>query len=240
MISYVNTNQNFLFLYLISEFDYNNGLSIMNSFVNKFNTINQTNINKLFTDSKFTKISNSKFNFIVILYYYIYSVYKCMQLDINDYNKYLNSISIGFNSNQNTNINLFITFGDFVVKKYASNIYNDCINELIKLFTNINNYLDFSTYYYYDINNEFNESKFIPNQNIWIYANILDNTEIKSTYDNLNYTPINNYYEFYLNYNYNHDCVKSENKFLINKNFNALYSNSIINLIYKTTNIFYI
>ena len=239
MISYVNTNQNFLLLYLISEFDYNNSLLIINSFIYKFNTINNTNISLSNYNNKYNKTYGSKFNFIVIIYYYIYFIYKCMEIDINNYNIYLNALNalnVNFINSQNSN--LIISFGEFIVKKYTNNIYNNCIESLVKLFTNISNFIDidFSTFYYYLTNaNIFNKNSIISEQNI--YTNIFDNNqEINDTFNNLNYSPINYYYCNVFNYDITNNNIKL---FLINKNFNLLYSNVIINLIYKTNKIFY-
>ena len=206
LISYVNVNQNFLLLYLISEFDYNNAKLIINMIINKFNIINNTNVTLSNNDvvmsnnnyNTYNRIYGSKFNFIVIIYYYIYFIYKCMSIDIYDYNKFLDDLNANFINR--VNVDLIVTFGEFIIKKYTTNIYNDCIENLIRLFTysgnNIN--LDFSTYYCYLINiNTFNNGLFTQNNNFAVseqntYVNILNNNqEINYTLTNLNYSPIN-------------------------------------------------
>ena len=241
IISYVNVNQNFLIIYLISEFDYNNSILIINSVINKFNSTNNTNLS-LSTNNDDVKFItfNSKFNLIVILYYYIYFIYKCLSIDINDYNTFLYNLNINFISGNN--VEQIITLGEFVIKKYTTNIYNDCIESLIKLFTNTGYYIDFSTYYFYVLNlNTTNKNSstrgnnfYITDQNI--YTNILkNNNDINETYNNLNYSQIKNYY---LN-SYNNLFTDNNLKIIfINKNFNILYSNTINNLINKTNTIF--
>ena len=67
MISYVNANQIYLLLYLISEFDYNNSILIINAAIGKFNFINNTNISLSvlnFNDNSLYTIYASKFKVI--------------------------------------------------------------------------------------------------------------------------------------------------------------------------------
>jgi hypothetical protein len=84
---------------------------------------------------KYNNINFTKYNFIIILYYYVYFIYKCLSADINSYN-----------SLQNTGI----FFGDFIKFKYSTNIYYGCINGIINIFNKIDSdiLLDFSIYYY--------------------------------------------------------------------------------------------
>ncbi len=225
LISNTNTNSNYLFLYLLTEFDYNNSISVINVSINKFNSINNTNISLTTTNNNinFYKITQFNFNFINIIYYFIYFVYKCMDLDILKYNAHIN------------NLNSIPTFGEYIIAKYTTNIYFDCVDGLINLLSGNNNSLniDFSKMYFYLINNKNDSIDNFTNQNVNTYVSILkNNAEIKNTFENLNYSQINDYYVNFNNYKY----LQIE---LINKNFNLLYSNILINIIAKTNKIFY-
>jgi hypothetical protein len=247
LVAYTNNNIIYLFLYLLSEFNFNNSISIINKYIEKFNTINNSNISLTYNKNtiNYNKISYNKFNFIVIIYYYIYFIYNCLQIDIKSYNNYLNALDVDFING--ININLIVTFDQFIIIKYTLNIYEECINDLIKIFYNTNNEslnLDFSTYYIYLLYNNILSTNIFEN-NIYlnitkqnIFINILENNkDIELTNNNLNYSSIN--------YS-NNSVINTNNKTnyltkitFINKNFNKLYHNSIINLIDKVNKIMY-
>ena len=241
IISYTNVNDNFLLLYKLSEFNYKNSISIINFYINKFNSINNTNISlssNLNNKTYHTYSSNN--NFIIIVYYYIYFIYECMSIDIDSYNSLLNNYATNFINGNNNDV--ILTFGEYIVNKYTVNIYYNCIEGLIDLFTNSDNNIniDFSTYYYYLTNSTVFDKNILVfnnnsnNQNV--YTNILtNNKEISDTFVNLNYSPMNNYL---INEFQKSNYFKLQ-IFTINKNFNILYSNMIINLIAKTNKIYF-
>jgi len=252
IISYTNVNKTYLLLYLISEFDFNNSVLIIKSTIDKFNLVNNTNISLSTVDFSsinnsniFYAVNSSKFNFIIIIYLYIYFIYKCLSVDVNNYNSFLNNLNADFING--INVDLIVTFGEFIINKYTYNIYNSCIESLIKQFTESsdNISIDFSTKYFYSINSYsvYNNNIFYSQNNNFplseqnTYLNILNNNdEINTTFNNLNYSPINFYAINKYNYLGNENNLKI---FLINKNFNLIYSNIILNLIDKTNVIFF-
>lgn len=239
LTSYTNINNIYLFVYLISDCDFYNSINVISKYINIFNTVNNSNIslnNNLFDSKNFTK-----YNFIVIVYYYIYFIFKCMIIDINEFNRFSSEIII-----VNTETYSNITFREFIIRKYTVNIYNDCIENLINLYSKINVsiVLDFSSYYSYSINNKIHGNNFYTSSNNYnvdksIFVNIIDdNQEIKIEESNLNFTPINYYGIYYTNKNINDEY--NNNKIVINKIFNELYCKIIQGLIEKTNIIFYI
>lgn len=244
--SYINTNNIYLLVYTISEFNFIKSITIINKYLKKFNNINNSNISLSNSSNtiKYNKFYFYKNNFIIILYYYLYFIYECISIDINEYNLYLKNLNIDFV--RNINVNLIITFNDYILLKYTTNIYVDCIDNLINLYTNLENEIsiDFSTYYIYTIKNELFKnnnialSKYIITKNKYIFNNVLnDNQDIKLTKNKLFYSTIDNSYSFYSNEVFN-DFASNKIEF-INKNFIQLFINLIENLIYKTNGIIY-
>lgn len=244
LISYTNNNINYLILYIISKINYNNAVKIINKYINTFNETNNTNISlseqNIISSNIFYFTNTTNNNYLTIIYYYIYFIYKCMNIDINKYNLFLYNLDADF-INQ-INVNLIKTFNEYVINKYSTNIYEDCIDELINLFlkTNYNIQIDFSNIYFYLENKVIqytNKLNSKSNQYIfeqYIYNNILNNNEeISITNNNLNYSPYN-YYSF--NHN-NNNIFQIE---LINQNINLMYCNIIDNLISKSNKIFYL
>lgn len=240
--SYTNINSIYLITYLIAEYDFYNSVNIINKYINMFNDVNNSNIslNDDLQDNKhFTK-----YNFIVIIYYYIYFIFKCLLIDIIEFNRFSSEI---FKINSNTNTNSNLSFQQFIIGKYTVNIYDECIDNLINLYTknNKNIILDFSSYYIYSFDNEIYIDDFIINLNNYtyvkknIFTNIINNNqEINITDYNLNFTPINYYTSYYINKNIS--IVNNKNKIFINKNFNTLYCKIIQSIIEKTNTLFYI
>lgn len=163
-----------------------------------------------------------------------------MNIDINKYNLYLYNLKTDF-INQ-TNINLIKTFNEYIINKYSSNIYEDCIDELINLFlkTNYSIQIDFSNVYFYlenkvieYSNNLNNKSNYFVTEQ-YVYNNILNNNqEIFETNNNLNYSP----YNYYTLNNNNYNTPQLE---LINRNFNLMFCDIIDNIIVKSNKIFYL
>lgn len=224
--SYTNINNDYLFLYLIDEYDFYNSISIIKKYLNVFNDVNNSSIT--LNDNELNIEYFTKYNFIVIIYYYIYFIYKCLSRDINEFNTY--------------NINKIMSFQEFIINKYTVNIYDECIENLIIIYTKEkqNITFDFSSYYIYSIDNRVHDNiifQSMTNYNIMkknIFNNITDNNqEINDSKYNLNYSPINYYSSYFINNN-------NEKYIYINKNFNALYCKSISTIIAKSNTIFYI
>jgi len=232
MSSYVDINIVYLILYLISDYDFYISIFVIDKYLKTFNDVNGSNISL----QKDNNENYEKYNFIVILYYYIYFIYKCLYIDINEYNKYILTVN-------NLNNDFLISFDKFIVGKYSINIYVNCIQDLIKIYSNkqVNINLDFSSFYIYVTNNEIviNNNTQNVNYNLNkknVFTNILtNNQEISTMYDNLNYTPINYYSSYYLN-----NFENNTNKIYINNVFNSLYCETTLNIIDKTNLIFYI
>lgn len=242
LISYANNNLNYLILYMISKINFNNAMQIIIKYVNMFNENNNTNIT-LFEQNILSVLLNStntsNNNYLTIIYYYIYFIYKCMNIDINKYNLYLYDFNVDFING--INVDLIKTFGEYIINKYSSNIYEDCIDDLINLFskTNYNIQTDFSKIYFYlenkviELKNNLNNqgNYFISEKNIY---NILkNNEEIYTTHSNLSYSS----YNYYALNNYDNYNFRAE---LLNKNFNLMYCNIIENIISKSNKLFYL
>ena len=234
--SYTNTNNIYLFLYLITEYDYYNSISIINKYINIFNSTNNSNIS--LNDNQFENKNFVKFNFIIIIYYYIYFIFKCLSIDINEFNMLSNK-------NYKISTDLNITFKQFILSKYIVNIYDDCIENLINTLKTNNNrniILDFSSYYIYSIDNKIYNTYITKNNNQTskknVFTNIINNNhEINNTKYNLIFSPINDYKIYYINTN---NSFITNSKIFINKNFNTLYCKIIQNIIEKTNALFYI
>ncbi len=133
---YVNENFTYLNNYEINDIIFNQCYNIIILYLNKFNTRNNSDIN--ITDSykyPFTTNFFNKKNFIIVILLYVSFISQCMSLDVNSFiNKATQEI-------QNE------SFDYYVKSKYSENIYTNCINDLIVIFTNsgiiIN--LDYST-----------------------------------------------------------------------------------------------
>ena len=242
--SYTNINNSYLFLYLIDKYDFYSSVNIINKYINIFNDVNNSNISLNDDEYTFNNKYFTKYNFIIIIYYYIYFIFKCLAVDIIEFNKFSSEI---YKINTNTDINL--TFQEFIVHKYTINIYDECIYNLINLYSkdNKNIVLDFSSYYIYSTNNKIYDNAFFMNINTNnytdikknIFTNIINNNqEINDTYCNLNFTPINYYTSYYIDKNNN--ITNNKKKIFINKNFNTLYCKIIQHIIEKTNTLFYI
>jgi hypothetical protein len=273
LTSYTNNNLNYLILYILSKINFNNAVQIINKYVNIFNENNNTNItlfkqnilsvlsnstntlnnnlfgtlnstndlnNNLFSLSNSTNASNN--NYLTIVYYYIYFIYKCMNIDVNKYNLYLYNLNVDFING--INVDFIKTFDEYIIYKYSSNIYEDCIDDLINLFfkTNYNIQIDFSKIYFNlenkdillknNLNNLNNQGNYFTSEK-YIYNVLKNNEEIYTIQSNLSYSQYN-YYEFNNNNNYN---FRAET---INKNFNLMYCNIIENIISKSNKLFYL
>lgn len=233
IIFYTNDNFLFFYLYLISEYNFNNCLVILEKYVNIFNQVNNSNIN-LFENSyttKYNKTNFSKYNFIIIIYYYIYFIYNCLYSDIKIYNETLL-------------VNLVKNFGNFINTKYSTNIYYNCINDLINVFiknigiNNIN--IDFSTSYFTNnkylketTKNSFSIEKETNNYSCFEFNILENNNQIYNYNSKLSYNILSESSAIYLNSSFN----SASNLIQINQKFNQLYSDQILNLIYKINKI---
>lgn len=227
IITYTNTNLIYLYEYLISEQNFNNSVGIINQYITKFNSINNDNISltKNAITIKYNKTNFYKYNFVIIIMYYIYFINNCLIIDILSYNKDILS-----------NIKNIINFNTYIKNKYTTNIYYDCINNLINLFyKSLNNLnLDFSTFYI--PNNIINNDDFTLNtynNNKYLFYNILENNnEIMLTNNNLAYNKLDYKSIVYF-------ILNTNNSININANFYELYYNQIYNLTQKINNIMY-
>ena len=231
LINYINSNISFLYLYVITEYNFNGCVSIINKYISKFNSANNSNVSLTHTNTTtiYNKTNFSKYNFIVIVNYYIYFIYTCLSTDIKL-----------FNEQNNTTI---YSFQKYVIAKYTTNIYYECIKELITLFeeTLVNEIIDidFSSYYFYGFLS--NESILNNNANNFmfdVFSSTLDynymsgfNYEIqyKNTTDRLTYNVLNNSSCIFINSlideNYNLTQITSF--------FNKLYYDQIYSLVSK-------
>ena len=217
IIGYTNNNAIFFYKYMISEYDFNNAIASINNYLNIFNSIN--NFNFSLSSNSFTtnynQINFYKYIFIVIVYYYIYFINNCLLIDIKQYTV----------SNNVKNIK----FGEFLVIKYTSNIYNDCINNLINIFTNTtrNILLDFSSYNFAGIKND-------------QFKNSIFNTEIssKDVYNGLIFNILENNSQYFTTNNKLDYNILNISSILFVNSSSALYVN-INNLNLPLYNIFY-
>jgi len=227
MLNYINSNIVFIFIYLISEYNFNNCINIINKNINIFNSINNLNI-QLSNNNltiKYNKTNFIKYNFIIIIYYYVYFVYNCLLIDINSYNL-------------NTNL-IIINFENYISQKYTTNIYYDCINDLINIFNMaIDNFIsiDFSTYYFIKKNiNSYSNYLNVLNNNNNIYSNLefndINYTELKTSLNKLTYNLLN------ISSTIN---ISNNNPIQITYIFNEIYYNQIYYLILKINKILFI
>ena len=234
IIIYINLNSIYFYLYIISEYNFINCITIINNNIIKFNNKNNANIS--LTNNSTTIIYNQinfyKYNFIVIIYYYVYFIYNCLIIDIENFNEII--------KNNDTQI---LTLNDYIILKYTSNIYYDCINELINIFTestnNIN--LDFSIYYftendllYFQSSNLFNTSIFTNNYK-FLEFNIIENNELNLYNDKLTDNILNFSSCIYIN-SINNNL---SNLIEVNTYFNTLYYNQTYNIITKINNLLF-
>lgn len=245
IISYININYVYLLLYNISEFNFNNSIGIINKYLDKYNTVNDSNISLVYNSNttKYTKMYFYKNNYIVIIYYYIYFIFECLKIDIDRYNTYLSNLNTYFNNNNIQNNERIITFDEFIIGKYSTNIYTDCIDDLINLYVNLDNkiLLDFSAYYIYipieKLNEKLNSINDVDDKNDkYLFTNPLtNNQEIKQIKNRVLYSGINYTYNFNSDTNITNDFEME----FINENFIQLFSNLIENLVYKTNTILF-
>ena len=230
IIEFTNNNFVYFYLYIISEFNFIDSVNIINKNIILFNYINNSNVNLLFNDTtvKYSNVNFIKYNFIIIVYYYVYFIYKCMEADI-----------ISYNSKKSNNT---MNFADFIGYKYSKNIYNECVNDIINVFNKSQNIIsiDFSIYYYSESTNYENSNKY--------YSNIIT---ISNTYSSLEYNYLNNHNEIInnsdrltynsinisSNININSVSNLTKNLIQISTYFNNYYNNLITNLTIKINNI---
>ena len=235
MINYTNSNCVYFYLYLISEFNFGNCVGIINKYINIYNLINSSNINLQQNDNTiiYNTTNFTKYNFIIIIYYYLYFISKCLVSDINNYN-----------SEKTNKIN--INFGDYIKFKYTKNIYYECIEELINIFANTTNIImiDFSTYYYSEIINLDNlysdkyYSNILTNSNIYgnfEYNYINNRTDLLNSTERLKYTTVNTSDEI----NVNSVSNLTNNVIQLKTYFNNFYYSQIYNLTSKINNILF-
>lgn len=133
---YISSNYEYLNKYIISEYIFNNAIDIILKYLTIFNVKNNStislNISKdstyPFSYGKFTK-----FNYIIIYYLYYSFIKNCCIVDVNSFNS----------DNQVVYNNL----NKYIISLYSINIYIECLNDLINLFSqeDLKIYLDYST-----------------------------------------------------------------------------------------------
>ena len=143
LYKYLMFNFNYINNYIIDEISFNTCLSTLNNYVNKFNTINGTNVNLYnYLPNKLNTYKNyiSNYKIIVLYILYISFIKQCMYLDLR---KFVND----------ANLNK-ITFEDYVNLKYETELYLSILNDLINITASNNKYLnlDYSQLNLYYIN----------------------------------------------------------------------------------------
>lgn len=232
IINYCNNNSSYFYVYLIGEIDFRDSIGVINKNINKFNSVNNSNINLLYNNStiKYNDSNFVKYNFIIILYYYIYFIRECLFSDIKNYE-----------SNNTSNI----TFTDYVNIKYTKNIYYDCINNILNIFKISSQEevdIDFSILYNSSLmDNQITDkyySDVITKNNAYsrLEFNIItDKNELIINTDRLIYTSLNSAGNIYFN------SISNETQNIIQTTlyFNNFYYNLIYNITYKINNILY-
>jgi hypothetical protein len=140
LTSYINQNINFLYVFMINEYNYDLCFSILQKYLDSFNNANNYNFSFI-TSNEYSipYLPNNKYMVIYILFYFLYFINTCLKIEINIFN----------------NNNLEESFNTFIIKKYTVNIYYNCISELINVF-NTDTFIisfDYSTFYYSGNNN---------------------------------------------------------------------------------------
>ena len=135
---YISNNYEYLNKYIVSEYIFDDAVNIILKYLTIFNVKNNSNVNiNISKDTKysFTYGKFIKYNFIIIYYLYYSFIKSCCIIDVNSFNS--------DNQNKYNNLNKYI------ISLYSINIYAECLNELIILFTSndIKLYLDYSSFY---------------------------------------------------------------------------------------------
>lgn len=132
IIKYIFDNYIYLTNYTISDYLFNDLLSIYDNYMLLYNLKNNSNINLLSnTILQFNKnISNNRFitnNIIVIYFLYYLYIINCMYTDI------LNYINLYLYSTIQVELQ---TFENYLINKYSENIYLNCLEKIINLINN--------------------------------------------------------------------------------------------------------
>jgi hypothetical protein len=227
--NYFNENVSYLYIYLISEYNFNKSIDQINFYLNKFNSINNTNISLNFNSSTilYNETNFYKYNFLIIILYYYYFIYNCLLIDINFYNSIEKKV---FNS-----------FEDYIIYKYTTNIYYDCINQLINVFNNSSENLsmDYSTNYFYkELENESKKINFYSKSSNIVKYDYLEYTYVNNflqleTYDKIQYSILNISSIVKINSVENLDSTSIN----ITQHFYKFYYDLIYNLTYKINKI---
>jgi hypothetical protein len=231
IINYANNNTVYFYKYLISQINFRDCISILNKNIDKFNLVNNSNINLLYNEStiKYNDSNFVKYNFIVILYYYIYFIRKCLFGDIKIFQ---------INDTQS------ITFGEYISLKYTTNIYYNTINDILNVFKTSSQeiYIDFSILYYSSlIDNKISNVRYSDvitkstSYSRFEFNNIKDRNELIINTDKLIYVTLNNSGNIHFN------SVSNETKNIIVSStyFNDFYYNLLYNISNKINNILY-
>lgn len=224
--NYTNNNGNYFYLYLITEYSFIESISIINKTIDLYNNVNNSNISLIQNNitTKYTNGNFIKYNFIVIVYYFIYFISECLESDINEYNS----------NKKNENIN----FGEYIVFKYKKNIYYDCIEGLVNLFKKykIDLNFDFSIYYYKKIDNiNKNYSNIITKTSNYskLEYNYVQKNDLITNTEKLTYNSINVSSVIYVNSISN----MTDNYIQMSTYFNVYYNDMIYNLMYKINDV---
>jgi hypothetical protein len=133
---YISSNYEYLNKYIISEYIFDDAVNIILKYLTIFNIKNNSNVDiNIYTDAQysFTYDKFTRYNFIIIYYLYYSFIKNCCIIDVKNYNT--------------NNKILSTTLDKYIISLYSINIYVQCLNDLIILFTsnNIKFYLDYST-----------------------------------------------------------------------------------------------
>jgi hypothetical protein len=165
---YISTNYEYLNKYIISEYIFNNAIDIIIKYLTIFNIKNNSNINLNISKNSIYPFSYGKFikfNYIIIYYLYYSFIKNCCIVDVNSFNSENNTV--------NNNLDKFI------ISLYSINIYAECLNDLINLFSqeDLKIYLDYSTIFILNSPlNKSNELEYILDY--LAYMEIVFNTDV--------------------------------------------------------------
>ena len=144
IMGYLNLNKNYLYTYIVNEYNFTSCIVILQKYLDIFNKTNNYNYSfYMQNDFSIPNAIFTKFNVIIIFFYYLYFIHNCLKTEINIYN----------NENKDE------SFNTYIIKKYTVNIYYNSINELINVF-NYDKYIitiDYSTMYYSGENSNLGE-----------------------------------------------------------------------------------
>jgi hypothetical protein len=215
VIKYLFDNFTYLNNYLVSDFVFTNLISIIETYQTIYNNKNNTNINvfdyfiTLFKIPVVSTVKKFQTNSIILIYllFYLFIII-CLN---NDVDKFLN-------------INLSTNFNNFVISKYAQNIYTSILEDFLKIISTSNEKLIFNYAIIY-MQNVSEENNFINSLNLPYLHNIIFDLNNTNTLGVVGETGNNDF--VFNNTNLFENKLLNFNKFVINKNeiINTVFDN---------------